>query len=982
MLNVIQSYAQLPNRGCGTVAPDDQYNALFQQKVLDYLNQSTSANRTQSTVQIPVIIHVIHGGEVIGVFPNIDQQQINSQIKVLNDDYAGIGFNSGNYPGNAFQTYATNSEIPVTSKDGAGRIGISNTGITFCLALKDSIGNFLPEPGIERMNWSSISGASSPTTYTDITSFMNLINSVIKPATIWSPDKYLNIWISDINPSVGLLGLSMYPPLSGLPGIPGAGTSTTDGLWCWTKSFGSKAIFSTGIYAPSYDYGRTATHELSHYFGVRHPWGDGSCLTDYCNDTPAQLDPNYNPQTYPYLPDNCTSLTPPTGPEGIMFMNFADYTPDAGMYMFTDEQRIRMQTAMINSPYRKLLGTHGFCNAAPPPVAYFSVSSLTICQGQSISLTDLSTPTGSIVSWNYNCPAATPSNSTFQNPTFTFNSPGTHTITLNVTSTDALSASITRTIQVNPKPVINASHTPLLPICAGKTATINITGAVNYTTNPGNITVPSFTVSPVNTTTYNIVGVSPQGCFGYTLDTIKVNPKPIILSNVNSNTLCVGSSITFSNSGASSYTLNPTATNGSIINISPPIAGTTIFTISGTNSFGCINTKTISITAYSLPNVSITPSSTTICSWKSVILTASGANTYTWSGSGSTIASITVFPASPTTYSLIGTDVYGCQNSALSNVNVVSTPVVSINSPSTNVCFGYTMALTANGADNYLWFNGTTANTTTLQPFSNITYSVIGTNEGTCSDTAFLPITILPLPSVSSSVNNNLVCVGQSVNLMASGSANTYTWMPGFLQGPNQMVQIFTPTTYTVYGEGSNGCAFFSTTFVNVHSTTSIIPVATPSSVCLGDSAILSVIGGYVPFWSSNAIPNTSMVTPMTNTSYTVNASDFNGCVSDIVFYVAINADCDVIVYNGFTPNGDGVNDFWIIDNIEKHPNNNVYIYNRWGNKIFETSQYNNTSNNWDGKLNGKAVTPGTYFYIIVDDNEKFLKKGWIEITN
>ena len=87
-------------------------------------------------------------------------------------------------------------------------------------------------------------------------------------------------------------------------------------------------------------------------------------------------------------------------------------------------------------------------------------------------------------------------------------------------------------------------------------------------------------------------------------------------------------------------------------------------------------------------------------------------------------------------------------------------------------------------------------------------------------------------------------------------------------------------------------------------------------------------------------------------------------------------------VYNGFTPNGDGINDTWVIDNIDKYPNNKVFIFNRWGNKLFQTSNYDNKNNYWDGKANGKTVTSGTYFYIIANSEEKLLQKGWIEITN
>ncbi|MGZ5248304.1 MAG: hypothetical protein ACXWCR_14450, partial [Flavitalea sp.] len=211
--------AQVPNRGCGTIPPSPQYDSLFQHKVIDFLNANSALARVQTTYQIPVIIHVIHNGQAVGTFPNLAQGQLNSQIQVLNDDYGGIGFNSGNYPLTAFLVYATNTVIAAASKDGLGRIGISNTGITFCLALKDSVGNILPEPGIERMHWNTISGASDPTSFANSSTFMTHMNNTVKPATIWNPAKYLNIWISDVNASAGLLGFSVFPPLSGLSGI-------------------------------------------------------------------------------------------------------------------------------------------------------------------------------------------------------------------------------------------------------------------------------------------------------------------------------------------------------------------------------------------------------------------------------------------------------------------------------------------------------------------------------------------------------------------------------------------------------------------------------------------------------------------------------------------------------------------------------------------------------------------------------------------
>ena len=610
---------------------------------------------------------------------------------------------------------------------------------------------------------------------------------------------------------------------------------------------------------------------------------------------------------------------------------------------------------------------------SPLPInVAINVSGAPVCNGNSVNLS--SSVSGGTPSYSYNWSFG----STLPSVTVTPSVLPVTNYTLTVTDSQGCTANKSVSVAVNPIPSITVTPKNQT-ICPGKTATLSLSGAQNYTTNPGNITLSSFTVSPSFTTVYTINGISQFGCVGTKKDTVKVANPPNIFSSVSSNTVCLGSILTFSNSGGASYTLSPSSLTGNIINVAASVLGTTIFTVAGTGPFGCINTKTLSISTFSLPVVSITPSNTTICSGTSVLLMASGANSYTWSGSGIVANSITVSPTISKTFTVIGKSTNGCDNSATAGVTVVTQPTVSISSPSTNVCFGYTMAVTANGASNYLWSNGATTNSIIIQPFTNGVYNVIGKN-GMCSDTAFLPINVLPPPSVSSSVSTTLACIGQSITLNATGNSNLYYWLPDSLYGASQTVQILTPTTYTVYGQGSNGCFFFSTSFVDVRQGNAVIPVATPSAICIGDSAILSVIGGTVPSWNSNLVPNTNIVSPIVNTSYTLSAVDLNGCMGDIVFNVGINSNCDVIVYNAFTPNGDGINDFLAIDNIEKYLNNRVDIYNRWGNKVFSTTRYHNTNNNWDGKLNGKVVSSGTYFYII--ETKDGMKKGWIEITN
>ena len=126
---------------CATETPSQQWEEEFQQ-LIQKIKTNNISNKTQAQVfTIPVIIHVIHGGEAVGTYPNLAQGQLNSQIQVLNNDFGGIGFNSGNYPANAFVNYASNQVLPQTNLDILGRVMIANCNVQFCLATLDTLGN-------------------------------------------------------------------------------------------------------------------------------------------------------------------------------------------------------------------------------------------------------------------------------------------------------------------------------------------------------------------------------------------------------------------------------------------------------------------------------------------------------------------------------------------------------------------------------------------------------------------------------------------------------------------------------------------------------------------------------------------------------------------------------------------------------------------------------------------------------------------------
>jgi hypothetical protein len=282
---------------------------------------------------IPVVVHVIHNGEDIGVGANISVEQVESQIDVMNEDFRRLNADASNTP-DVFEDIAVDAEI------------------TFCLATVTPDGEVTN--GINRYN-----GGQNSFTVADM-------ETDIKPATIWNPEYYFNIWVCKLTP---WLGYAQFPDDSGLPGLPPDidqdGTEETDGIVIKTTSFGT-----TGTATPPFDLGRTATHEAGHFFGLRHIWGDkldGSLTCDnddYCDDTPRQFSANYtgSPCTFPG-PNSCDE-----GADDLadQFMNFMDYSDDVCMNMFTEDQKTRFDVVFSNSP-RRNFELSQVCDGVPPP---------------------------------------------------------------------------------------------------------------------------------------------------------------------------------------------------------------------------------------------------------------------------------------------------------------------------------------------------------------------------------------------------------------------------------------------------------------------------------------------------------------------------------------------------------------------------------------------------------------------------------------
>ncbi|MFN4145253.1 MAG: M43 family zinc metalloprotease [Runella sp.] len=325
----------LAQQRCGAVAYDSimakryPYWKLKRQLLEDSLkvwrNMSPRQARTGELCErivIPVVVHVIHNNAsgVIGGAnnTNISKEQIEEQIKVLNEDFrrkpGTLGFNDN----------------PVGA----------DTGIEFRLATIDPNGQ--PTTGITR----TFNAQSSYNIFSEDILLANLSS--------WPTDRYLNIWVTRF--SGNFLGIGQFPSVSGIPGLNEDNNlqERTDGLFVDFRVFGRGGAVSSNLY----DAGRTTTHEVGHWLGLIHTWGDAFCGDDFCDDTPPAESGNQTSRCGPFF-SNCGGVRTRN-----MTENYMDYSPDSCMNIFTRCQAERMK-AVLEKAQRRARLVRYWCAALP-----------------------------------------------------------------------------------------------------------------------------------------------------------------------------------------------------------------------------------------------------------------------------------------------------------------------------------------------------------------------------------------------------------------------------------------------------------------------------------------------------------------------------------------------------------------------------------------------------------------------------------------
>lgn len=496
-----------------------------------------------------------------------------------------------------------------------------------------------------------------------------------------------------------------------------------------------------------------------------------------------------------------------------------------------------------------------FVPSSSPAVSSFSTASSGVCANTALQLTDHSTNSPTSWSWSATSSAGvTFSNASSQNPTVTFSNPGTYTISL-LASNSAGSSTSTKTVTVNALPAVSVNSAT---ICSGQSANLNANGASTYAWSTGS-TGSALSVSPASNTSYTVTGTSAAGCANTAISNVTVKATPTVA--VNSASVCQGSSVVLTATGATSYAWNTSATTSSI-SVSP--TSNTNYTVTGTTN-GCANTATTSVTVNAVPAVTV--NSSTICAGQSANLTANGASTYAWN-TGATGSAVSVSPASNTSYTVTGTSAAGCSNTAVASVMVNASPAVNANS--TSICQGSSAVLTASGANSYAWNTSATTSTISVSPSATTSYTVTGTSNG-CSNTAVATVTVNALPSVNA--NASTICAGGSAMLTASG-ASTYTWSTG---SNNASISVSPSSTasYTVTGASAMGCVNSYVTSVTVTSAPSIS--VNSATICAGGSSNLSASGVSSYTWNTGSNNASISVSPSATTVYTV-TGNASGC--------------------------------------------------------------------------------------------------------
>ncbi len=532
-------------------------------------------------------------------------------------------------------------------------------------------------------------------------------------------------------------------------------------------------------------------------------------------------------------------------------------------------------------------------------------STTTVCEGQLLSLnvTDNGGGTGTCnIEYSVNGGAFSISNPSFPATL------GTNTIAIRKNCNGSgcdISPTNTYTWNALPAPTPIVSNGT--SICSGTSANIFAAGGVSFVWSPTSTLNFPYISNPVATplvnTTYTVTVTGSNGCTASS--TILVNVNPLPTANAGSNlSICSGSSTTLNGGGGISYNWLPSAglSNPAIANpVANPVA-TATYTLTVTDNNNCSNTDNVTVSVNPLP-IANAGSDVSICIGANTTLNASGGVAFHWlpiTGlSNVNIANPIANPIVTTNYTVTVTDANSCINSDIITVSVNPLPMANAGS-NISICSGTSATLNASGGIYYSWLpitglSNSSASNTMANPTTTTNYTVTVTDINNCSNSDNVTITVNSLPSANAG-NDTSICFGASATLNASGGIS-YSWLPSTgISNPNianPNVSITTITTYTVTVTDANNCSNSDNVTISVNPLPAV-NAGSDVSICIGGNTILNATGGSIYNWfptTNLSNPNISnpVASPVVPVTYSVTATDINGCSGTDAVNVSIN---------------------------------------------------------------------------------------------
>lgn len=369
-------------------------------------------------------------------------------------------------------------------------------------------------------------------------------------------------------------------------------------------------------------------------------------------------------------------------------------------------------------------------------------------------------------------------------------------------------------------------------VCPGAAVTLTASGGATYTwvTAPSNTvgTGSSIVVNPTVNTTYTVFGAS-GSCTGSAVVSVSTGGSLTIGVAAGAASVCPGQTVALTANGATNYTWTPSgslsAPSGANVVASPTIP--TTYTVIG-NSGGCTGSATINVGVGAAPPVAVAVSATAVCTGFTSTLTATGAPSFTWTGSTFTNSilqpSVSVGPG---TYTVIGSNGVGCNSFNSVTINTLAPLTINVSQSNPTVCivsnfpfFSSPDTLKASGASTYAWFppfniSNSISPNPIVRPTTSTCYTVIG-NSAVCSGSAVICVTVIPQFTIGVTPPQPVMCLGDTLGLCVSSvgtlalgppSGFTYNWMEAANAPPpsmpNNLLKCVTiypqnTTTYTV----------------------------------------------------------------------------------------------------------------------------------------------------------------------------------------